>query len=62
MVDYARDFWNIDDQQQRMQEMVNFTKNMALIGGACFAADDPEPWPGSVLLSALMRGTTLALR
>jgi putative oxidoreductase len=55
------DFWNIDDQQQRMQEMVNFAKNMALIGGACFAAAVPEPWPGSMRLSALERGTTLAL-
>lgn len=42
------DFWRIDDQQQRMQEMVNFTKNMALVGAACFVAAVPEPWPGSV--------------
>jgi len=38
-------FWNEDDAQQRMNEMVNFTKNMALIGGALFAAGRPEPWP-----------------
>jgi uncharacterized membrane protein YphA (DoxX/SURF4 family) len=41
-------FWAIDDPQQRMSELVNFTKNMALIGGACFAAAVPEPWPASV--------------
>jgi uncharacterized membrane protein/uncharacterized membrane protein YphA (DoxX/SURF4 family) len=27
------DFWAVDDQQERMQEFVNFTKNIALIGG-----------------------------
>src|SRR5436189_4725803 len=32
------DFWNVEDPGQRMNEMVNFTKNMALIGGAAFAA------------------------
>jgi putative oxidoreductase len=40
-------FWKIDDEQQRMQELVNFTKNLALIGGAAFAAANSEPWPGS---------------
>jgi uncharacterized membrane protein YphA (DoxX/SURF4 family) len=38
-------FWNEDNAQQRMNEMVNFTKNMALIGGALLAAGRPEPWP-----------------
>ena len=32
------DYWNITDQGQRMTEMVNFGKNIALIGGAAFAA------------------------
>ena len=32
------DFWNVEDQGQRMNEMINFTKNLALIGGAAFAA------------------------
>jgi uncharacterized membrane protein YphA (DoxX/SURF4 family) len=39
------DFWNVQ-APQRMAEMVNFLKNIALIGGACFAAALPEPWPG----------------
>jgi putative oxidoreductase len=39
------DFWNRDGSQ-RMIEMGNFLKNIALIGGACFAAALPEPWPG----------------
>ena len=38
-------FWKETDAQQRMQEMVNFTKNMALLGGSLFAAAHPEPWP-----------------
>jgi putative oxidoreductase len=42
------DFWRIDDQQQRMHELVNFTKNMALVGAACFVAALPEPWPTSI--------------
>jgi hypothetical protein len=41
------DFWNLGEPQ-RMQEMVQFLKNMALIGGTCFAAAVPEPWPASV--------------
>lgn len=41
-------FWAVEDEQQRMAELVNFTKNMALIGGSCFAAAVPEPWPASV--------------
>jgi uncharacterized membrane protein YphA (DoxX/SURF4 family) len=42
------DFWQIEDQSQRMQEFVNFTKNMALVGSACLVAAFPEPWPASV--------------
>ena len=42
------DFWRVDDQQQKMQEFVNFTKNMALVGAACLVAALPEPWPGSM--------------
>jgi putative oxidoreductase len=32
------DYWNVQDQGQRMNEMINFTKNLALIGGAALAA------------------------
>jgi hypothetical protein len=28
-----------------MQEMVNFTKNMALVGASLLLAAHPEPWP-----------------
>jgi len=39
------DYWNASDQMQRMNDMVNFTKNLALIGGAAFAAATHEKWP-----------------
>jgi putative oxidoreductase len=38
-------FWKEQDPQQRMHEMVNFTKNMALVGASLLAAGHPEPWP-----------------
>lgn len=38
-------FWKEQDPGQRMQEMVNFTKNMALVGASLLAAAHPEPWP-----------------
>lgn len=41
-------FWREDATPQRMQEMVNFTKNAALLGASLFAAAHPEPWPLSV--------------
>ena len=40
-------FWKSQDDQERMSEMVNFTKNVALIGGAALAAAIPEPWPAT---------------
>jgi uncharacterized membrane protein YphA (DoxX/SURF4 family) len=42
------DFWSVEDQQQRMQEFVNFTKNIALVGAAFLLAAFPEPWPVAV--------------
>lgn len=39
------DFWNVEDPAQRAPEFINFTKNMALVGAACFIAAAPEPWP-----------------
>lgn len=42
------DFWNDQDPGQRMNNMVNFTKNIALIGGAAFAAAAPRSRPVAV--------------
>ena len=44
------DFWNVEDPNQRMSEMVNFTKNMALLGAAMALGSVPEPWPASLRL------------
>jgi len=37
------DYWNAEDGPRRMNEMINFTKNLALIGGAAFAAAAARP-------------------
>lgn len=39
------DYWNATDPMHRMNEAVNFTKNLALIGGAAFAAAATRPCP-----------------
>jgi putative oxidoreductase len=41
-------FWTIEDPNQRTQELVNFTKNLALLGGALALMGMEEPWPASV--------------
>jgi putative oxidoreductase len=56
------DFWKQESPEQRMSEMVNFTKNMALVGGAMALLGVEEPWPASVPVmqpkrsSRIMRG------
>jgi uncharacterized membrane protein YphA (DoxX/SURF4 family) len=42
------DFWRVEDPERRMNEMINFTKNVALIGGALSLMGVDEPWPASV--------------
>jgi putative oxidoreductase len=42
------DFWRKEDPQERTMEMVNFSKNMALLGGALALMGVEEPWPVSV--------------
>lgn len=42
------DFWKQERPEQRMNDMVNFTKNMALAGGALAFMGVEEPWPASV--------------
>jgi putative oxidoreductase len=41
-------FWNIEDPAQRMNDMINFSKNLALLGGALALMGVKEPWPASV--------------
>jgi uncharacterized membrane protein YphA (DoxX/SURF4 family) len=40
-------FWQSEDPEQRMNDMINFTKNMALLGGAMALMGVEEPWPVS---------------
>jgi uncharacterized membrane protein YphA (DoxX/SURF4 family) len=41
------DFWR-QDAQQRQADLINFTKNLALLGAAVALAGVEEPWPASV--------------
>jgi len=42
------DFWRMEDPNQRMNDMINFTKNMAWLGGAAALMGVEEPWPASL--------------
>lgn len=42
------DFWSKEDPQERTAEMINFSKNLALLGGALALMGVEEPWPVSV--------------
>ena len=59
------DFWSHQDPNQRQAEMVNFTKNLALLGGALALMGVEEPWPASVPVAqpdALERARRFARR
>jgi uncharacterized membrane protein YphA (DoxX/SURF4 family) len=45
---WMHNFWAVQDPMQKMGEMVNFTKNLALAGSALMFLAIPEPWPLSV--------------
>jgi len=42
------DFWAVTDQMQRMGQMVNFMKNIALMASAVMFLSIPQPWPLSL--------------
>jgi putative oxidoreductase len=44
------DFWSHQDPSQRQNEMIQFSKNMALLGAAIALMGVDEPWPASVPL------------
>ncbi len=44
----THDFWRVEDPNQRMNDMINFGKNIALLGGALALMAIEEPWPASV--------------
>ena len=41
-------FWTIEDQATKMNDMVMFTKNMALLGYTLVLLAIPQPWPFSL--------------
>ena len=41
-------FWEAEDPQERMNEMIQFSKNLALVGAAMMLLQIPEPWPISI--------------
>ncbi len=41
-------FWQIEDPNQSMNDMIHFSKNMALLGAALALAGMKEPWPMSL--------------
>jgi putative oxidoreductase len=42
------DFWNVEEPAEKQQQMINFTKNVALAGAAVALMGVEEPWPASV--------------
>jgi putative oxidoreductase len=44
-------FWQMEDPNQRVNEMINFSKNVALLGSAIALMGVAEPWPASVPIS-----------
>jgi uncharacterized membrane protein YphA (DoxX/SURF4 family) len=42
-------YWAASDDATRMNDFINFTKNIALAGGALMALAIPEPWAYSVV-------------
>jgi uncharacterized membrane protein YphA (DoxX/SURF4 family) len=42
------DFWRHEDPAKRQEDKIQFTKNMALLGGAMALLAVEEPWPTSV--------------
>jgi uncharacterized membrane protein YphA (DoxX/SURF4 family) len=41
-------FWKVDDVQMKQIDMINFTKNMALVGTLLMLLLLPRPWPMSL--------------
>jgi putative oxidoreductase len=41
-------FWMVNDPQMKQTEMVNFLKNMALVGTLLMLLAIPQPWPISL--------------
>jgi putative oxidoreductase len=47
---WMHDFWNVADPQMRVFQMIQFAKNLALMGSALMFLATPEPWEPSLKL------------
>ncbi len=47
---WMHDFWTVQDPMQRAVQMINFVKNLALMGSALMFLAIPEPWAYSLKL------------
>ena len=45
---FMHPFWSDTNAAMRMSDMVNFTKNMGLLGSSLMFLAIPEPWPYSL--------------
>jgi uncharacterized membrane protein YphA (DoxX/SURF4 family) len=45
---HMHNFWAVQDQQAKLGEMVNFLKNMAILGFLLMTIAIPRPWPMSL--------------
>ncbi|MFZ0389435.1 MAG: DoxX family membrane protein [Calditrichia bacterium] len=45
---YMHAFWKIGEEKTRRPELINFAKNMALLGSALMFLAIPRPWPFSL--------------
>jgi putative oxidoreductase len=41
-------FWNVTDPNMKMMEMIQFMKDIALMGSALLLLAVPQPWPYSL--------------
>jgi uncharacterized membrane protein YphA (DoxX/SURF4 family) len=42
------DYWAATDQNQRLNDFINFQKNFAMLGAALMLLSVPTPWPLSI--------------
>ena len=42
------DFWSSQNPQEKQNQLIHFSKNMALLGALLALSGVPEPWPNSV--------------
>lgn len=54
-------FWRAEDPQQRQNDLVHFSKNMAMVGAALALMGVKEPWPVSLPVGQSRRAKLLKM-